>query len=346
MSMIYTIKNLKHCYNGKTAFEADGLSISQASITGVNGPNGAGKSTLLNILALIQKPSSGTVLFKDKAVQPFSKSARSRITILSQNPYLLKRSVFNNVAYGLKTRNDKKNLKQRVYNALEAVGLDGNEFADRLSTELSGGESKRVALAARLILNPDVLILDEPTANVDAESSLLIRKAALDARDNQGTTLIISSHDKDWLYDVCDSVLNIFNGRIIEGKRISLIFGPWEKTGNALSLNLNKNLYIKSGYRLLVPEPPDKNSVAVFPADDFYIYNDKTKIPEKLEYIEGSIRTITMGKKCRTVFGTLKIKDSDLSVTVNLNNSRPESFIPAPGQAVFACYKPDLIKFA
>ncbi len=342
MSLIYKIKNLKHCYNEKTAFEADELSIEKASITGVNGPNGAGKSTLLNILALIQKPSSGTLFFKDKAVQPFSKSARSRITILSQNSYLLKRSVFDNIAYGLKIRNDKKNLMERVYSALESVGLDGNEFAGRNWTELSGGESKRVALAARLILNPDVLILDEPTANVDAESSLLIRKAALNARNNQGTTLIISSHDKEWLYDVCDNVLNIFNGRIIKGKRISLIFGPWEKT----DAGLNKNMFVKSGYDIIIPEPPEKNSVAVFPADKLNIYSAKKDIPENLTFIEGRVTTITMGKKCKTIFGTLKLKAGDLSITVNLNNSQPESFIPTPGQAVFACYDPDKIKFA
>lgn len=337
--MIYTIENLKHCYNGKPALETDRLTIAEASITGINGPNGAGKSTLLNILALILKPTSGTLFFKDKAVQPFSKSARSRITLLSQNPYLLKRSVFNNVAYGLKIRKDTKNLKQRVYSALEAVGLDGDSFADRQSTELSGGESKRVALAARLILNPDVLILDEPTANIDAESSLLIRRAALNARDTQGTTLIISSHDKDWLYDVCDTVLNMFNGRIIKGKRISLVFGPWEQSGS------DKNRYIQSGYGIVVPEPPDEKAAAVFPADDFEICLTKKAIPEHLAWIEGSIRTISMGKDCKAIFGTVKMTGSDLSVTVNLNNSG-KAFIPSPGQTVFACYNPDEITFA
>ena len=212
--MIYKIEKIKHSYNGKTAFETDKLLIKRASITGVNGPNGAGKSTLLNILALTLKPSSGEVFFKGKQAYPFSKPAREQITILNQNPYLLKRTVFENIAYGLKIRDDKANLKQRVYKALESLGLDSEKFATRSWSELSGGEAKRVALAARLILKPDVLILDEPTTNVDAESSLLIRKAALKAREINGTTLIISSHDKEWLHDVSDNVLNLFEGRI------------------------------------------------------------------------------------------------------------------------------------
>ena len=340
MTLIYKIKNLKHSYSSKIAFQTKELVIEEASITGVNGPNGAGKSTLLNILALIQKPTSGTVFFKDKAVQPFSRFASSRITILSQNPYLLKRSVFNNVAYGLKIRKDTKDLKQRVYKALESVGLPGETFANRTSTELSGGESKRVALAARLILKPDVLILDEPTANIDAESSLLIRKAALNARKEQGTTLIISSHDKDWLYDVCDTVLNVFNGRLIKGKRISLIFGPWEnkKEGNGL--------FINTGSNIVVLKPPRNNSVAVFSAEDFTVCSSKTDIPENLSFLEGKLSTVTMERQSKTIFGTLKLKEGDISVTVKLQLQNKNSSIPSPDQTIFACYDPKVVTFA
>ncbi len=340
MSLIYRIKNLKHSYNNIIAFQAEKLAIEEASITGINGPNGAGKSTLLNILALIQKPTSGTVFFKNKAVHPFSRFASSRITILSQNPYLLKRSVFNNVAYGLRIRKDTKNLKQRVYKALESVGLSDETFADRASTDLSGGESKRVALAARLILNPDVLILDEPTANIDTESSLLIRKAAINARKKQGTTLIISSHDKDWLYDVCDTVLNVFNGKLIKGKRISLVFGPWENT------KTDETLFIKAGSGIIVPEPPRKNSVAVFSADHFTVCSSEKDIPEKMVFLEGRLSTITMGRQCKTVFGTLKLKKGEVSVTIKLRNSNENSSIPSPDQTVFACYDPEVITFA
>jgi tungstate transport system ATP-binding protein len=92
------------------------------------------------------------------------------------------------------------------------LGLDPDTFARRQWDELSGGEAQRVALAARLVLNPRVLLLDEPTASVDARSSELIRSASLRARNDWGTTLVIASHDREWLYDVCDEVLHLFKG--------------------------------------------------------------------------------------------------------------------------------------
>ena len=101
---------------------------------------------------------------------------------------LKKRTVYKNIAYGLKVRGDRDNLTQSVHDALNMVGLDPDAFAQRQWDELSGGEAQRVALAARLVLKPRVLLLDEPTASVDAASSELIRVASLRARSEWGTT--------------------------------------------------------------------------------------------------------------------------------------------------------------
>ena len=333
--MIYKIENIKHCYNGKPAFETSSLSISKASITGLTGPNGAGKTTLLSILALIQKPTSGTIYFKGKPVQPFSKSAKSRITLLNQEPYLLKRSVFQNVAYGLKLRKDTANLKERVHNALATVGLDGHDFTDRLWSELSGGESRRVALAARLILNPDVLILDEPTANIDTESSILIRKAALNARKTYGTTLIISSHDRDWLYDVSDTVLNIFNGKILHGNRISPVPGPWEPSGI--------NLYKKTGTDFMIPKPPDPKSIAFISAEALGICQTLDAVPKGNQYLQARLKSIMIDNKTSKRYGTLKA--GELTLIADLENKPPGSFTAEPGQTVFVFYNPDTIQF-
>ncbi len=333
--MIYTIENIKHCYNGKLAFDTKSLSIPKASITGLTGPNGAGKTTLLMILALIQKPTSGIVMFKGKPVQPFAKTAKSHITILNQEPFLLKRSVFQNIAYGLKLRKDTKNLEKRVHNVLATVGLDGRNFASRSWSELSGGETRRVALAARLILNPDVLILDEPTANIDAESSILIRKAALNAREVYGTTLIISSHDRDWLYDVSDTVLNIFNGKILQGNRVNPIFGPWESAG--------KTLYNKTGTDFLVPEPPELKSVAFISADSLGICETSTNRPDNTECFMARLKSVTIDKKTNKRYCTLI--SNELTLLADYENCRPASFKPEPGHNVVVFYNPELIKF-
>ncbi len=179
---IYRIENLVHRYNSRPVLAVDRLDIEPASILGLVGPNGSGKSTLLKLMAFILPPTQGRILFDGKAALPFDESVRFLVTLLTQDPYLMKRTVFKNIAYGLKVRGNRENWTRPVREALTMVGLDPDGFAQRQWDELSGGEAQRVALAARLVLKPRVLLLDEPTASVDAASSELIRAASLRAR--------------------------------------------------------------------------------------------------------------------------------------------------------------------
>ncbi len=137
--------------------DIDDFTIPAGSILGLSGPNGSGKTTLLKLLAFAMAPSQGEIFFDGKREFPMSARVRSRVTLMTQTPYLLKRSVMDNLAYGLKIRKDTKDLKERATWALTAVGLDFNEFHSRLWHQLSGGEAQRVALAARLILKPRAL---------------------------------------------------------------------------------------------------------------------------------------------------------------------------------------------
>ena len=210
---IYRIENLVHRYNSDPVLAVDRLDIEPASIMGLVGPNGSGKSTLLKLMAFIFRPTQGRILFDGKSALPFDSSVRFLVTLLTQDPYLMKRTVFKNIAYGLKVRGNRENWTRPVHDALAMVGLDPNIFTQRQWDQLSGGEAQRVALAARLVLKPRVLLLDEPTASVDAASSELIRAASLRARSEWGTTLVIASHDREWLYDVCDEVIHLFKGQ-------------------------------------------------------------------------------------------------------------------------------------
>lgn len=335
---IFEINNLKHRYQDKIVLESESISITPASITGLTGPNGSGKSTLLKILALIEKPSEGRVFYKGVPVESFSKFARTRVTLLTQEPYLLKRSVFNNIAYGLKLRKDTDHLNARIYDALEAVGLPGPEFAKRHWNELSGGEAQRVALAARLILKPDVLLLDEPTANVDAQSSRLIRKAVLNARSTLGTTLVIASHDKEWLYDISDTILNLFQGRILKGSRLSILFGPWERH--------SEGLYKKSGTGtppILVPKPPQTDSAALFPAESFTVCTNQNDIPINNAYIQGIVTLLSLEKKTEKVFITIRAGEHEF--TAGLKTSDLHMLNISPGTSIFLCYSLKSVKY-
>ncbi|MGD8388374.1 MAG: ABC transporter ATP-binding protein [Desulfobacteraceae bacterium] len=211
---MYVLENVRQIYGGRTVLDVERLEIQARTITGVIGPNGSGKSTLMRILAFVEKPASGRVSFQGVPKARVDLATRRHVAMLSQEPYLLKRSVRANVAYGLKIRGV-SDTPARVGEALKQVGLDPGEFARRSWRELSGGEAQRVALAARLVVQPNVLLLDEPTASVDRMSSDLIQRAALDARNRSGATLIIISHQIDWIRQIADRVLTMDYGHLV-----------------------------------------------------------------------------------------------------------------------------------
>ena len=246
MSSLYELNNIEQYYDGKKVLSIDSLHLENNKITGFFGPNGSGKSTLFSLLSFICKPTKGEILFNGICNKKIDLETRQSIVIVPQNPYLLKRTVFDNIAYGLNLRNDTDNVKEKVEEALTLVGLE-TSFANRKWSQLSGGEAQRVALAARLILKPKVLILDEPTAGVDTNSAQLIKEAILIAKQKYNTTIFISSHDHNWLNHICDRRIALFQGNLVENGSVNLLFAPWEKNKDG---NLVK--VFTDGQRLMI----------------------------------------------------------------------------------------------
>lgn len=203
MSLIYQAAKIVRRFGERTALQVENLRIEKGEALALTGPNGSGKSTLLHILAFLDEPSEGELFFYgDKDIPP-----RRQVTLLLQAPFLLKRSVFENIAYGLRARGDTKNLSKRVYEALHLVALDASQYAKRNWYELSGGEAQRVALASRMILNPKVLLLDEPTSSLDVSSAAHVQDTVTKASRKYGMTVIVSSHDHAWLKTLCNDEL-------------------------------------------------------------------------------------------------------------------------------------------
>lgn len=186
---LYEARNLVQRYNGREALNVTHLAIEQGEAVFLIGPNGCGKSTLLRLLAFLERPAEGVLRYAGGA------EGRKEATLLLQDPYLLHMSVFNNVVLGLKFRNQAGELRQVFECCMQAAGFDNPwNFADRGPRELSGGERQRVALASRLALRPKVLLLDEPTANVDAASARALAQAVKNCKAD-GITVVCATHD-------------------------------------------------------------------------------------------------------------------------------------------------------
>ncbi len=195
MTKLFEIRGLRQEYGGITALDLPELNIARGELLALVGRNGSGKSTLLRLLAFLEKPTVGTVKYFG------GPDPRQEITLLLQVPYLLKCSVFQNVTLGLRLRGDCRDLESRYVDAMLAAGFtDPMAMAKRFSSQLSGGERQRISLASRIILKPQVLLLDEPTAHVDAASEQMILRtvrACLEA----GTTVICATHDRQLFSD-------------------------------------------------------------------------------------------------------------------------------------------------
>lgn len=213
--IIYELENLRCSYKNRLVLDIPYLTIERGSSVGLVGRNGSGKSTLLRVLGFLQS-HEGTLKFCGN-MNP-NMNEKRKITMLLQEPFLLHRSVFENVAYGLRIkRTPFDEIEKKVKEALISVGLEHEQFAHRPWYALSGGESQRVALASRLALRPEVLLLDEPTANIDEDSSILINNVLMKVKE-KGTTVIIASHDITWLNELIksdkDVILTMRGGNI------------------------------------------------------------------------------------------------------------------------------------
>jgi tungstate transport system ATP-binding protein len=215
--LLYSLRGVAVTYGGAEVLRVPELDIAPGAGLGLYGHNGSGKSTLLRVLGFLLAPAAGVLTFEgrrvDAAALRHGHLLRRRAVLLGQDTCLLKRSVAANVAYGLKLRGERVD-EARIARAMALTGLDYAAFGRRSWRQLSGGEARRVALAARLALSPAALLLDEPTTGLDRASTEHVKAAARAARE-RGAALVVASHDLDWLRDCADTVLELKDGRVV-----------------------------------------------------------------------------------------------------------------------------------
>ena len=191
------IQNLSKKYDGKNVLEEINLYLKKGTTLGLIGPTGCGKTTFLRIIDLIESPSSGKIIFNGQEIPKNKKDhldIRRKMGMVYQKPIVFKGTVYDNICYGLKIRGEnKEEYQDKIKYLLESLGLGGYEKRD--ASTLSGGETQRMALARALITDPELLLLDEPTANLDPQSTEKIENFLEKLRDEREITVIIATHN-------------------------------------------------------------------------------------------------------------------------------------------------------
>ncbi len=214
MPPIYRLKHLRHEYAGRRVLDIDQLDIFRGEVLALVGPSGAGKSTLLRLLNFLEQPSGGELSFDGDPASPrLPLEQRRRVTTVFQRPALLHRPVIANIAYGLRLRGQKP-APGELESWLDQLGL--SHLARQSAPKLSAGEAQRVALARALILRPDVLLLDEPSANLDPYNIGLIERLVAEAHAKTGMTVVWVTHDIFQARRVATRVAFLLGGRLVE----------------------------------------------------------------------------------------------------------------------------------
>lgn len=224
MKPIIELQSITKQYEEIKALDNVSINIIEGEILSLLGPNGAGKTTLLRIMAGIEKPTRGKILFKGTEVNhKNTDKVRLNATMVFQKTALFNTNVYNNVAYGLKLRETaKQETKSRVREALKIVKLEGYE--KRPAKKLSGGEQQRVALARALVLNTELLLLDEPTVNIDPKNASIIEEALTWVNTQKTTSIVIATHNMFQAESLAKRAALLLNGKIKEVGAIKEIF--------------------------------------------------------------------------------------------------------------------------
>jgi tungstate transport system ATP-binding protein len=230
--MIVDASGIHHSYDGEPVFEDVSLSVERGEVLAVIGPSGVGKSTLLRLLALFERPDGGTIGYEGTDVWSVSEdrrlALRRNVGMVFQEASLFDASVLRNAEYGLHVRQSWPSRLKRgaaelvgrhngtteaAREALSVVGLDDKE--EQNARSLSGGEAQRVAFARALAYDPDVLLLDEPSSDLDPRNTAVLEEAVGEARD-RGIGVVLATHDMNQAKRVADRVAVLLGEEVIE----------------------------------------------------------------------------------------------------------------------------------
>ena len=225
MTLIKVTKITKE-YEGRQILRETDIEVERGETFALIGPTGTGKTTLIRLLDLLEEPTSGSIYFNGVNVTHNKHrrfEVRRRMSLVQQKPIVFDMSVYDNVACGLRWRNEKREvIKRKVGHALEIIGM--SEYQHRNTKTLSGGETQRVAIARALVTEPEVLFLDEPTANLDPNTTLKIEEILARIRQEHKTALVMVTHDMSQGQRLASRIGVLLDGQVMQVGSPSDIF--------------------------------------------------------------------------------------------------------------------------
>ncbi|MDA8403323.1 MAG: ABC transporter ATP-binding protein [Desulfobacteraceae bacterium] len=245
---LYFLKDIRQSYAGRTVLDIAELALDAGNIYTLTGPNGAGKTTLLNILSFLSPPSAGQmtfngipVKFNAASLQQFRKS----VVLVDQHPILFSTTVFKNIEFGLKIRKISRKKRNRIIqSSLSMVGMKAFINAD--ARYLSGGETKRIAIARALACAPNVLIMDEPTANLDIENQLNIESIIREIHRQHNVTIIFCTHNIAQGARLASQHIHLFAGRVTDTEHENIFKGEITALNGGQYFRINEKVLIQT----------------------------------------------------------------------------------------------------
>ncbi|CAJ36064.1 ABC transporter ATP-binding protein [Methanocella arvoryzae] len=220
-----SVRNVTKKVGNKAILKDVSLEVGDGEIMAILGPSGAGKSTLLRIINMLDRPDSGRVLLDGRDIWSGNRLEMQRsMAMVFQKPVAFSWNVYDNVAYGLRLRGvDKAEIDSRIKEALALLDMTGKER--QYARSLSGGEAQRLAFARAFVLRPKLLLLDEPTANLDPANVAIMERAIKDINQKYRTTVVLVTHSIYQARRLSTMAAFMMNGEVVESGK-DLIGNP------------------------------------------------------------------------------------------------------------------------
>jgi tungstate transport system ATP-binding protein len=218
------VRGLCRRASGKAILKDVSLDVDEGDVLGIIGPSGAGKTSLLRCIDMLDRPDAGSITFDGKDLWAGDRLATQRsMAMVFQKPQPFSMSVYDNIAYGLRLRHvSRENIDRAVTDALELLDMAGKER--QYAKSLSGGEAQRLAFARAYVLKPKLLLLDEPTANLDPANASIMERAIRDINKRYGTTVILVTHNMHQARRLASHTAFMMDGQLVELKPTAELF--------------------------------------------------------------------------------------------------------------------------